>query len=167
VKLRRRYMTGRDVASVDVTAFLSLMVILVPFLLITAVFSRITILEFQSAAGDNATASARDPLQLTIMVRQDVIEVYHAARDGAYRLGRTPGTHELGALAGYLHELKGRFPDSDAATILLEPQVEYDTLVQVMDAVRIRQVRGADGMEQMALFPQIGLGDAPPAGEAP
>jgi biopolymer transport protein ExbD len=36
---------ARDPAELDMTTFLNLMVVLIPFLLITAVFSRITIVE--------------------------------------------------------------------------------------------------------------------------
>ena len=40
-----RRSTNEDTAELNITAFLNLMVILVPFLLITAVFSRLAILE--------------------------------------------------------------------------------------------------------------------------
>ena len=160
VKLRRRYMTGRSAANVDVTAFLSLMVILVPFLLITAVFSRITILELQSAGSD--APPERDPLQLVVVVREQVVEVAHAGQAEAVLLTRTPDGAEIPALASLMADLKSRFPGSREATILLEPQVEYDMLVQVMDAVRIQQVRRDDGMEHLELFPLITLGEAAP-----
>ena len=91
-------MTGRQTASVDVTAFLSLMVILVPFLLITAVFSRITILELESASGDSKQEPVRDALQLQIVVREAVIEVRHQGQGGAVRLKRTPDGGEVAAL---------------------------------------------------------------------
>ena len=53
-RLRRR--TGQhEPGDINITAFMNLMVILVPFLLITAVFSRITILELNlPAAGTGA-----------------------------------------------------------------------------------------------------------------
>ena len=161
MKLRRRYMTGRQAASVDVTAFLSLMVILVPFLLITAVFSRLTILELESAAGDSEQAPLQDALQLVVVVREAVIEVQHGGQDSAVRIPRTSDGTDVAALASLMHELKARFPDSQEATLLIEPQIAYDVLVQVMDAVRIwygRQETGGAGME---LFPQISLGEAP------
>ena len=161
MKLRRRYMTSRQGASVDVTAFLSLMVILVPFLLITAVFSRITILELESAAGDSAQVPLQDALQLQVVVREVVIEVRHREQDGPELIERMPDGSEVAALASLMHGLKTRFPDSQEATLLLEPQIAYDVLVQVMDAVRIRHYREDAGMDAMDLFPQISLGEAP------
>jgi biopolymer transport protein ExbD len=160
-------MTGRQAASVDVTAFLSLMVILVPFLLITAVFSRLTILELEAAAGDHAQAPVRDTLQLRVVVREAVIEVHHREQDGAVHLQRNADGDELDALASLMHELKTRFPDSQEAAILLEPQIAYDALVQVMDTVRIRHYRQDAGLQSMELFPQISLGEAPPVGSEP
>ena len=49
----RRRRRSQDPGDINITAFMNLMVILVPFLLITAVFSRITILELNlpTAAG--------------------------------------------------------------------------------------------------------------------
>ena len=157
-------MTGRSAANVDVTAFLSLMVILVPFLLITAVFSRITILELQSAGSD--ASPVRDPLQLVVVVREQLVEVAHAGQAEAVLLARTPDGAEIPALSSLMADLKSRFPDSREATILLEPQVEYDLLVQIMDAVRIQQIRRDDGVESRELFPQIALGEAAPGGPA-
>ena len=154
-------MTGRQAASVDVTAFLSLMVILVPFLLITAVFSRLTILELESAAGESVQAPVSDALQLRVVVREAVIEVHHREQDREVRLQRSADGDELDALASLMHELKMRFPDSHEAAILLEPQITYDALVQVMDTVRIRHFRQDAEMQGMDLFPQISLGEAP------
>ena len=68
--------------TVDVTAFLSLMVILVPFLLVTAVFSRTAILEIQPTIGVGEQVSVPDPLQLQVQVRQAFIEVSHLDRNG-------------------------------------------------------------------------------------
>ena len=155
-------MTGRQAASVDVTAFLSLMVILVPFLLITAVFSRLTILELEAAAGDTVQAPVQDALQLRVVVREAVIEVHHREQDSAVRLQRNAAGDGVAALAALMYELKTRFPDSHEATILLEPQIAYDVLVQAMDAVRIRHYRQDAEIHSMELFSRISLGEAPP-----
>ena len=64
----------------------------------------------------------------------------------------------LGTLA---RTIKEKFPDKTDATVLPEPNVPYDVLVQVMDALRAgRQVQGAKVVE-VALFPDISIGDAP------
>ena len=67
---KRRHYKRRVGATyeIDVTTFLNLMVVLVPFLLITAVFSRITILELESAAGESAQAPLQEIVGYTLTV---------------------------------------------------------------------------------------------------
>ena len=156
----------RDVHSVDVTAFLSLMVILVPFLLVTAVFSRTTILEVQPASGEGEQKSSPDPLQLRVIVRQTVIEVSYLGRhDQRQRrqIERSAGDTALASLAALADELKARHPQSLEATVLVEPQISYDVLVQVLDVLRVKLQRQGDAVEQTELFPLIALGPVPTA----
>jgi len=161
VKAPRRRLAGRGEAGVDVTAFLSLMVILVPFLMITAVFSRMTILELEASADAREVAAERDPLQLVVSVRERVIEVRHQGRKGPLLFERTPDGQENLELAELAAKLKAQFPRSVQATLLLEPQISYDDLVQVMDAVRIRPNRSGGDEQPSELFPQITLAETP------
>ncbi|MEA2093253.1 MAG: biopolymer transporter ExbD [Pseudomonadota bacterium] len=149
----------RDTAKLDVTAFLSLMVILVPFLLITAVFSRMTILEIQTAAGDVSGSSRPDPLQLQVVVRKRFIEVNYSGLKKTERMARTSNGSELESLATLADELKARFPQSLEATLLVEPQIPYDLVVQVLDVIRIRQQRVGDVVEPVERFPLVTLGE--------
>ena len=68
-RLRRRHV--HEPPEINITAFMNLMVILVPFLLITAVFSRVAVLELNmpgpSAATDEAVEEAFN-LEVTIRV---------------------------------------------------------------------------------------------------
>jgi biopolymer transport protein ExbD len=147
---------------------MNLMVILVPFLLITAVFSRLTILELNLPGSSSEPVEPQDQaFQLEIIVRQDKIEVgdrnqgllgtYPNAKDGAY---------DYAALAEKLRELKGRYPTKTDASILLEQDVAYDTIVQVMDTVRVAQDVDEDEgkISRSDLFPDISIGDAPAVG---
>jgi biopolymer transport protein ExbD len=161
VRPRWQRTTRRDVYTVDVTAFLSLMVILVPFLLVTAVFSRTTILELQPAGGERVQELAPDPLQLRVMVRQSVIEVSYLGLSQPVQINRSTDDSALASLATLAGELKARYPKSLEATVLLEPQISYDVLVQVLDALRIRFQHQGDSVEQESLFPLITLGSAP------
>ncbi len=155
----------RDVHTVDVTAFLSLMVILVPFLLVTAVFSRATILEIYSVSGEADQQSAPDPLQLRVIVRQAVIEVSYLGRTQAEQIDRSSDDKALESLATLAGELKARYPQSLEATVLLEPQIPYDLLVQVLDVLRVKLQQLGDAVEQTELFPLIALGPVPASGQ--
>ena len=68
--------------------------------------------------------------------------------------------YDLKALSDYLQLVKSRYPDTQNATILLEQDIEYDTLVQVMDTVRVFQVPGSQ-WDLAELFPDVSVGDAP------
>lgn len=151
----------RDAHTVDVTAFLSLMVILVPFLLVTAVFSRATILEVQSTSSAGDQESVPDPLQLQVTVRQAIIEVSYLGRleqMQTTRIDRSVDDRALASLATLAGKLKTRYPQSLEATVLLEPQISYDVLVQVLDVLRVKLQRRGDAVEQRELFPLIALG---------
>ena len=161
---RRRH---HETADINITAFMNLMVILVPFLLITAVFSRVSVLELNlpgpSAESNDEIESA---LNLEVTVRETAIEVGDRRTGLLKRIKRGPDGHDYQALSSFLKQVKARAPKVDEATLLLEPDIPYDVLVQVMDAVRVVVVEEADtGTMAMAeLFPEISIGDAPAAG---
>ncbi len=152
-----------DAAELNITAFMNLMVILVPFLLITAVFSRLAILELNlPSSGEQLADDEPLTMQLEVIVRDDRIEI--GERNGGL-LTRLPSQEEgydYPGLTEYLKRVKATFPDKLDATILLEPEVPYDVLVQVMDAVRIFEAEEEGGeLVQAELFPEISIGDAP------
>jgi biopolymer transport protein ExbD len=151
----------RDAADLDITAFMNLMVVLTPFLLITAVFSRMAILELNLPGdGSEPTPEVR-ALQLEVVVRRDSIQV--GDREGGLltELPKSGDRYDLVALSDYLQRVKGRYPDKTEATVLLEPEIPYDVLVQVMDTVRVVPVEQAGRVVQSELFPDIAVGDAP------
>ena len=153
-----------DAAELNITAFMNLMVILVPFLLITAVFSRLAILELNLPGSSSEPVEQQDQtFQLEIIVRQDKIEVGDRNQGllGIYPNG--DDGYDYVALADKLLELKGRYPTKTDASILLEQDIAYDTLVQVMDTVRVAQEIDEDKgvIDRSDLFPNISIGDAP------
>lgn len=151
----------REVAHLDVTAFLSLMVILVPFLLITAVFSRITILELYGPVPDGKPSAHDEPSRLEIIVRKRFIEVNERDRGRLARIENNAAGYRLTALAKVLERIKARSPELAQVNILFEPLAPYDVVVHVMDTARVR-VDNRDGTARtVALFPEISLGDAP------
>jgi hypothetical protein len=68
--------------------------------------------------------------------------------------------HDLKGLSDYLQLVKSKYPDKQSATILLEQDIEYDTLVHVMDTVRVFQVPNSK-WDMAELFPDVSVGDAP------
>jgi biopolymer transport protein ExbD len=157
---RRR---AADSAELDMTTFLNLMVVLVPFLLITAVFSRITIVELSlpSAAGGAATPSEMS-FRVEVIVRDAGLEVSNGSTVIA-TIPKVDGEYDLAQLSEYMLSLKRDHPDDNDASVLLEPHIEYDHLIQVMDVVRSAERPGAAEGEitRVAMFTDIAIGDAP------
>lgn len=164
MNIRKRRLRHREPAELNITAFMNLMVILVPFLLITAVFSRMAILQLNVPAS-SSTASVDEPeMQLEVVVRAAHLEVGDQ-RGGMIRsIPNTEDGYDVQALNALMQEVKARYPDKRDVRVLLEPEVDYDTLVQVMDAVRVARIEQDDGPLQAELFPDISIGDAPGAG---
>lgn len=157
----RRRSRHRETAELNITAFMNLMVILVPFLLITAVFSRMAILELNLPAASSDTEDPPLDLQLEIIVRDKSIEVSDRSAGRLKMLPSKGGEYDLDGLREYLKRVKARFPDKLDATLLLEPDISYDVLVQVMDAVRVFETVQAADVVKAELFPEISIGDAP------
>jgi biopolymer transport protein ExbD len=151
-----------ETAELNITAFMNLMVILVPFLLITAVFSRLAILELNLPGSSTEPANPQELVfQLEVIVREGRIEVGDR-NIGA--LGIYPNTadgYDYEALSVKLSEIKQSYPEKTEAAILLESNIAYDTLVQVMDRVRIQEKIEGQRILRSDLFPDISIGDAP------
>ena len=155
-----------ETAELNITAFMNLMVILVPFLLITAVFSRLAVLELNLPSSSSEPVDPQDQtFQLEVIIRADKIEVGDRNQGllGVYR--NTGDGYDYEALSNKLSELKRRYPAKTDASILLEQDIQYDTLVQVMDRVRIaeRVDEEEQAVKRFDLFPDISIGDAPVA----
>jgi biopolymer transport protein ExbD len=157
-RLRRR----RQPPPVDlnITAFMNLMVALVPFLLIMAVFSRLAIIEL-SLPQASAAASNEPPLKLEVVVRKDRLVVSDHAGGLTRELPNRDDHYDLDSLSAVLQQLKARAPDTVEATLLLEPDLTYEQLVRVMDTVRTVPVQQDEQVVQAELFPEISIGDAP------
>jgi len=156
-----------DSAELNITAFMNLMVILVPFLLITAVFSRLAILELNLPGSSTEPVEPQDQVfQLEVIVRSEKIEVGDRNQG---LLGIYPNTedgYDFDAVGEKLSQLKETYPDKTDASILLEQDISYDTVVQIMDTVRLSvDIEVDEDNEQQLirsdLFPDISIGDAP------
>ena len=64
----------KEPPELNITTFLNLMVVLVPFLLITAVFSRITIMELSLPTGEGSSDN-KQKLSIEVIVRQKGLEI--------------------------------------------------------------------------------------------
>ena len=130
-KYRRRM---RKPAELLLVPMIDIFTVLVTFLLMTAVFSRIAIIELDIPS--SASAAVVEPsFRLEVIVRDEGLELTNGSALIA-AIPKVNGEYDLKTLSELALSLKRDHPDADDASVLLEPDIAYDHLIQVMDAIR-------------------------------
>lgn len=164
-----RYNRYRDKSppELNITAFMNLMVILVPFLLITAVFSRITILQLNLPDGsDPAMQKLKKEMHLEIIIRDDYLDISTRELGRIRCIKAGDDGYDYKALSELIQQIKLRIPGKKNITLLSENNTAYEVLIHIMDSVRsVKQTRGLSVVDA-ELFPNIAIGDAPPLNPA-
>ncbi len=151
-------------AHLEITAFINLIVVLVPFLLSTAVFSRLAVIDLSLPAQSSGVAQLKvNDLQLEVVIRPDALEVGDRMGGLIERIPFKDAAPDVKALSRLVQQVKAKYPDKQDATVLAQPDTPYDTLVQVMDALRAGHVVQGGKLVRGELFPNISIGDAPVA----
>lgn len=159
-RVMRHHHRGRSSYDLNVVPMIDMMVMLVCFLVFSAVFTRTSILELNFPTANATIPDLPEGLQLEVVVRKSGIEVGDRNTGVLKVLPSTEQGYDLNGLAEYLLLVKSKYQDKQDASVLLEPEISYDTLVQVMDAVRIYAPKGKN-VVQTELFPEVSVGDAP------
>jgi biopolymer transport protein ExbD len=158
---QRNHARYRGRNDLNIVPMLDVMVILTFFLIFTAVFSKTSVLEV-NLPGPGTQAAADTPrFELELILRRSGIEVADRNQGVLQAFPVVATGQDVVRLTDYLAELKQKVPDVSHATLLVDPDVDYDTIVQVMDAARVKQTVAGGKVTREPLFPQIALGDAP------
>jgi biopolymer transport protein ExbD len=157
-----RHRHKRETPDIDVTTFLNLMVVLIPFLLVTAVFSRITIFELDLPTAAGGPAITPPKITIEVMVRKTRLEIGNGQKV-VVTIPKKGDAYDIEKLSESLQKIKDTHPDKRDATVLVEPDIEYEDVIHVMDAVRLAEIREPDSEElkRIPLFPEISIGEAP------
>ena len=165
----------RKPAELMLVPMIDIFTVLVTFLLMTAVFSRITIMELDLPSAAGGAVAPEPEFRLEVILRAEGFELTNGTSVIA-AVPKVGGKYDLAALSELAQSLKREHPDVNDASILLERQVEYDDLIQVMDAIRSAEKPAAGAPGEAAtvvpaladaqpgridLFTDIALGDAP------
>lgn len=161
-------------AELDITSFMNLMIILVPVLLMSMVFSHITVLDLKLpdlASSDSPPDKNQlnDTLELVIEPDQMVINypagapLKHIPKVQDEETGEMEYDYKL--LSITLQEVKRLLRNKDKEKkeilILSQPNTDYQTIVKAMDTVGSFKALVAASVVDAELFPVISLGDAP------
>jgi biopolymer transport protein ExbD len=133
----------RTDVEVNLTAVMNIFLILVPFLLLTAVFARIAVLEISlptgSGAGSGSSAPPEKSMLVIIAVRENgnmqiqttttqiVFETIYAKPNAEY---------DYDTLIEQLKRLKLEFPWLEELVMQPSDNVKYDVIIKIMDRCR-------------------------------
>lgn len=166
MKLRRSKFLHETV-ELNITAFLNLMVILVPFLLITAVFSRMTVLELTlPPLNSEQNPNTKIDLQLQFVIYPDTLILRDATLGTLKTFTIKDGKVNWKPVGRVLLELKTRFPEEVDIALLLDKTVPYSRLIEVMDHVGSIDTVNITEVVTYELFPAISIGEAPASDSA-
>ena len=160
---RHRYQREHKEEDIDVTALLNVLVVLIAFLILSAVFSRLAIQEINLPTQSAESATSDKPqVTIEVIVRQDGFEI----GDGQNVIATIPKVdmkYDFQKLTEHLLRLKEKYSEKQDVTILIEPDIEYEYLIKVMDAVKVAEIQQAEQgkARKVVLFPQVSIGDAP------
>jgi biopolymer transport protein ExbD len=165
-RVRHRKHKHREAAELDVTPFMNLMIVLVPVLLLSMVFTHTTVIDLNFPSGEGAEA-AFDPdlVHLEVVVKSEGFDVADGRGGTIKSIPKVDGEYDFAQLSLVMQEVKRRMPDKRDISVLLLKDTSYQTLVSVMDKVRSYPTVQHLEVVQAELFPVISLGDSPkPAG---
>lgn len=142
------------ILDLNIAPLLSLFVALIPMLLLTAMFQKVGIVNLylptleEALLQENTGVTSKD-FTLAVSVTLNRLTLL---KDQEVLLAEDIGDGlALDRLAEELAALKDRFPDKRDAVLLLDGEILYETIIDVMDAMRIAGDR--------ELFPEISLAD--------
>jgi len=166
--MRRRRRINTQDAELDITSFMNLMIVLVPVLLLSLVFSQVRILNLQLPVGGEAQEqNEQEPKLLELLINNQGLELHYPSGILLKKFIKTDQGYDFQLLSIYLQDLKLTFQqkqiDKNDIVILLAPDIDYQTIVSAMDTVRSFKTVLAANLVDAELFPLISLGDAPVA----
>jgi biopolymer transport protein ExbD len=164
-RVRRNHANYRGRHDINVVPMIDMMVILVFFLIFTAVFTKTNVLELNLPGAESAVPNLPQGLNLEVIIRRAGIDIADRGTGLLKQIPMAREQYDLVGLQDYLKLVKSKYPDKTEATILLEQDIKYETLVQVMDTVRVYAIPGQK-WAWGELFTDVSVGDAPIEGAA-
>lgn len=157
---KRRHHEAKDL---ELTTLLNIMVVLVSFLLLSAVFSKITIQELNMPpqGGGAAPTPDKPPVTIEVFVRKNALEIGDG-KNVTDTIPKVGDKYDFPELSKRLKVLKDKNVDKKDVVLLVEPDIDYSTMISVMDAVKFVSFMSSEGKRlTITLFPNVTVGDAP------
>ena len=136
----RRLKGHAEETELNLTAVMNIFLILIPFLLLTAVFVRIAVLELTLPSLDK-----KGPAAHTEQPKSTIINILKISESGFelnspeikfQKLNKTETDYDWQALSSQLTRIKEKYPESEDILISSENSIRYHTIISVMDKCR-------------------------------
>jgi len=138
------------------------MIVLVPVLLLSMVFTQNAVLDLNFPVMDeNNIPQLNEKLQLQLIVRESGMNIADTKIGLIKHIPKLNGEYDYQALSEILKLLKSKLPNKTDITLLLTENIDYQTLVSTMDTTRSYPAVVAANLVDAELFPDISIGDAP------
>ncbi|MGQ7273665.1 ExbD/TolR family protein [Marinobacter sp. V034] len=159
--MRRKHRRLHTEPELDITAFMNLMIVLVPVLLLNMVFAHTSVLELNFPQSEGSAAEQAESLQLQVIILDDALVVSDNKAGVIKRIADNKQGHDFAMLGQVMKEVKARVPDKRDIVIMARKQTSYQSLVSAMDTVRSYETVVAGSVVDAELFPEISIADAP------
>jgi len=156
----------RDISSpvelppLNITSFLNLMVVLIPFLLLTAVFNQVSAIDLQIGSASDEKVE-KESLPLEIFVDQGSIRIRGGNRwRSSFDIEKNDNQAwqtALSDMGDILREIKNLHPEEKNIRVSFSPLVDYQRVVDVLRVTRGRMVNQDGVRYRMELFPGISV----------
>jgi biopolymer transport protein ExbD len=160
-KPSRRFHKDPLKSGLDLVPVMNLFMVLIPFLLLSAVFAKTAIIDVHLPRQDDAKreASRVTPADiLTIRVSEKGLAFGGLGKDIGF-IGSAGGSLDFALMSEKLLGLKELNPSSREAIILFSGNTPYDIVIKTMDAAReITRVKDGNTV-RYRLFPLISVGE--------
>lgn len=159
--MKRKHRRLRSEADLDITAFMNLMIVLVPILLINMIFAHTSVLELNFPTQDDGQALDNDLIQLQVIITPEQLLVADNKGGVIKQIDSSDGQYDFETLGMVMKDLKARVPEKKDITVMAMQKTSYQTLVSVMDKVRSYPAVVAGSVVHAELFPEVSIADAP------
>lgn len=162
---RRSHRHKEPEKELDITPLMNLVVTLIPFLLVSSVFTQIGVHNLNMPSISNTPSSIEQPTKpvvLEVVLYKDRMELLDRQTGPLKVYPKVDNRFDYDGLVSTLKAVKLRFPEVTEITVLMEKDTHYDYLIQTMDAVRTTRQEQDGRLVKVELFPDISIGDAPP-----
>ena len=121
-------------SDLDTLPLMGLFVVLIPMLLLSAVFLEISVIDLYLPSDDEAQSENEDRFNITVRIgdEQYVVEAKGYPQEVISRNDQESVTNLLARLA----DISARHPDHHMVTIVSRPTTRYEDIITVMDVSR-------------------------------